>query len=97
MSIVPDSPQAPPGPLPVPLPVITPSRVAAALCLLVPIVAELWVSSYARLTPRLDGIPFFYWYQLLWVPLSAVFTICAYLLVTRDEKQRKALREGARR
>ncbi|MDH6112737.1 hypothetical protein P3T36_002456 [Kitasatospora sp. MAP12-15] len=95
MSTVPDAPQAPPGAPPV----ITPSRVAAAVCLLVPIVAELWVSSYARLTPRLDGIPFFYWYQLLWVPLSAVFTVGAYLLITREEKQRKALRlrEGALR
>ncbi|WP_035798124.1 DUF3311 domain-containing protein [Kitasatospora mediocidica] len=93
MSIVPDAPQAPPGQLPV----ITAPRVLAAVCLLVPIVAELWVSSYARLTPRFDGIPFFYWYQLLWVPLSAVFTISAYLLITREERQRKALRGGVPR
>lgn len=94
MSTDPNAPQAPP---PGPLPVITPSRVAAALCLLVPIVAPLWVSSFNKLTPKLGGIPFFYWYQLLWVPLSAVFTVTAYLLISREEKQRKALREGGER
>ncbi|WP_406202961.1 DUF3311 domain-containing protein [Kitasatospora sp. NBC_01560] len=79
-------------------PAVTPERVLAALALLVPIVAMLWVSSYDKTAPDVGGVPFFYWYQLLWVPVSAVFTVAAYLLITRDEKARKAARKagGAR-
>jgi len=77
-----------------PIPAVTPERVLAGLSLLVPIVAMLWVSSYAKATPELGGMPFFYWYQLLWVPASAVFTVAAYLLINRDEKARKAAAQG---
>ncbi|GAA2985061.1 DUF3311 domain-containing protein [Streptomyces lactacystinicus] len=76
---------------------MTPERVLAGLALLVPIVAMLWVSSYDKSEPAVAGVPFFYWYQLLWVPVSAVFTVAAYLLITRDEKARKAARTGGAR
>jgi hypothetical protein len=78
------------------LPAVTPERVLAGISLAVPIVAMLWVSSYAKLTPALGGMPFFYWYQILWIPASAIFTGAAYLLLSRDEKQRKAARGGER-
>ncbi|MCD0482866.1 DUF3311 domain-containing protein [Streptacidiphilus sp. ASG 303] len=77
--------QAPPGRPPV----VTPVRVLAGLCLVAPFVATLWVSSYADTSPDLGGVPFFYWYQLLWVPLSALLTVSAYLLVRREERQRR--------
>ncbi|MEV7118466.1 DUF3311 domain-containing protein [Kitasatospora griseola] len=73
------------------LPVVSPARVLAGLCLLVPIVVVLWVPSYSKTDPALGGMPFFYWYQLMWVPLSAVFTTSAYLLLRRDEAARKAV------
>ncbi|MFE5581567.1 DUF3311 domain-containing protein [Kitasatospora sp. NPDC056531] len=76
------------------LPPVTPERVLAGLALAVPVVTVLWVSSYAKLTPAFGGMPFFYWYQILWIPVSAVFTGAAYLLLGRDEKQRKAVRGG---
>jgi membrane protein implicated in regulation of membrane protease activity len=50
--------------------------------LALPIVALLWVASYAKDTPRLWGFPFFYWYQFLWVFLAAICTSIAYRLVT---------------
>lgn len=56
--------------------------------LLAPFVALLWVSSYAKDSPRLWGFPFFYWYQFLWVIISAVLTWIAYLLVRRAERRR---------
>jgi hypothetical protein len=80
-----------------PVPAVTPERVLAGLALLVPIVAMLWVSSYDKTDPAVAGVPFFYWYQLLWVPVSAVFTVAAYLLITRDEKARAAARQGGAR
>ncbi len=70
-------------------PVITPARVVVALCLTVPWVAMLWVDSYARVEPTLIGIPFFFWYQLLWVLLSGVFLAIAYVLVRRDRRTRR--------
>ena len=59
------------------------------ICLIVPFVAMLWVSSYSRITPEFIGIPFFYWYQMLWVPVSSALTFTAYLLVRREERARK--------
>jgi hypothetical protein len=48
------------------------------LLFLVPIVATLWVPFYDRAEPALAGIPFFYWYQLLWVPLAALIFFVIY-------------------
>jgi len=47
------------------------------------VIAVLWVPWYARATPTLFGVPFFYWYLMLWVPLSAVCSGVVYLK-TRD-------------
>ena len=33
---------------------------------------------YNKIEPTLMGIPFFYWFQLLWVIVSAVFTAVVY-------------------
>ena len=41
------------------------------LLLLLPFIALLWIPFYNRELPALFGFPFFYWYQLLWVPLTA--------------------------
>jgi hypothetical protein len=71
-------------------PVVTPLRVAVGACLFVPFVALMWVSSYSRTEPTLGGLPFFYWYQMLWVLVSAVMTVVAYKLVQRDEAARRA-------
>jgi hypothetical protein len=60
----------------------------AGLLLVAPFVALLWVTSYAKESPRLLGFPFFYWYQFLWVILSAGLTWAAYLLVRRVERRR---------
>jgi membrane protein implicated in regulation of membrane protease activity len=75
-------------------PVITPTRVVIGLCLFVPFIAMLWVGSYARVEPTFIGLPFFYWYQMLWVPLSAVLAMTAYKLVKREDAKRRAQREG---
>ena len=68
-------------------PVVTPARVVAGVCLIIPFIALLWVNSYSRLTPRFIGIPFFYWYQLLWVPVASALTYTAYVLVRREERK----------
>ncbi len=52
----------------------------ARLLLLLPFIGILWVSFYNRLEPVLGGVPFFYWYQLLWVLLSAAIVAVVYLV-----------------
>ncbi|MCX5385562.1 DUF3311 domain-containing protein [Streptomyces sp. NBC_00083] len=69
-------------------PVITPVRVVIALCLVAPFVAMMWVSSYAKADPKLGGIPFFYWYQMLWVLISTALTMLAYKLWQHDQRSR---------
>ena len=76
-------------------PVVTPVRVVIALCLVAPFVAMLWVGSYAKTDPTFIGIPFFYWYQMLWVLLSTVLTVTAHQLWRRDQRARTSAKEGA--
>ncbi|MFJ3822368.1 DUF3311 domain-containing protein [Streptomyces nodosus] len=77
--------------------VVTPLRVAIALCLSAPFAAMLWVGSYARTDPAFIGIPFFYWYQMLWVLISTALTLTAYQLWKRDQRARAGRKGGAER
>src|SRR5579863_6006456 len=43
-------------------------------------------SVYGRAAPKLFGIPFFYWFQLLWIIVGMVVTGIAYLLVERADR-----------
>jgi hypothetical protein len=54
------------------------------LLLLVPFVAMFWVPSYNRIEPEWGGIPFFYWYQLLWIPIAAGLTLIVYFATHRQ-------------
>jgi hypothetical protein len=52
----------------------------ARLLLLLPFIAMLWVASYNAVEPSIAGVPFFYWYQLLWVLLGAAIVAFVYML-----------------
>jgi hypothetical protein len=56
------------------------------LCLLLPWVALLWVPSYNSDAPELLGIPFFYWYQMLWILLGSLCILPVYLFEERRGK-----------
>ncbi|MER6069886.1 DUF3311 domain-containing protein [Streptomyces sp. NPDC001852] len=75
-------------------PVVTPVRVIIALCLVAPFVAMLWVGSYAETDPAFIGIPFFYWYQMLWVLISTALTMTAHQLWKRDQRSRASRKGG---
>jgi membrane protein implicated in regulation of membrane protease activity len=64
------------------------------ILILAPIVATLWVPFYARSKPTVAGFPFFYWYQLMWVPIVAVTSGLAYAIV-RSGRARVAAGRGA--
>jgi hypothetical protein len=59
---------------------------AIYLLLLVPFAAVLWVPFYNRAEPALFGIPFYYWYQMLWVVLGAAALVPVYLYEERHRK-----------
>jgi Protein of unknown function (DUF3311) len=67
-----------------PLPGAT--KVMAGVLLAIPLVALAIVPSYAKRTPELWGMPFFYWYQFLWVFIASAFTWAAYVLITRARR-----------
>jgi hypothetical protein len=54
---------------------------AATVLVLVGVAGTLWVPIYARSTPKWGPFPFFYWYQLLWVPAIAILSWLVYLLL----------------
>jgi hypothetical protein len=53
------------------------------LLLLIPFVAVLWVPFYSGAEPALAGIPYFYWYQFLWIVITAVLTAVVYFATRR--------------
>jgi hypothetical protein len=48
------------------------------LLLALPFAGLLYPPLYARHDPELFGFPFFYWYQLAWVPVTALLTVVVY-------------------
>jgi hypothetical protein len=71
---------------------VRPADWIAGVLLAVSVVVPLLVSTYAKDEPRLWGFPFFYWYQLLWVFISATTVSISYQLVMREERKRRAAR-----
>jgi hypothetical protein len=61
-------------------------RNAAYLLLILPFIATLIPSIYNRADPTLFGLPFFYWYQLAWVVITAgILGLVVYLTRQRDD------------
>jgi uncharacterized protein DUF3311 len=50
------------------------------LLLLIPFIALCWPPFYNFRDPELAGIPFFYWFQLLWIVITAIITAVVYFL-----------------
>jgi hypothetical protein len=75
----------------------SPARYAAvAVMLAVAIIGALWVPIYARTMPMLRDFPFFYWYQLILVPVTALLCWISYLLL-RNKRAAPGQPGGGRR
>ena len=63
--------------------------IAITVVLAASVIATLWVPFYNHLSPAFRDFPFFYWYQLMWVPIVAILSAVAYLLsrVARRESE----------
>ncbi|MER6807966.1 DUF3311 domain-containing protein [Spirillospora sp. NPDC000708] len=58
-------------------------KAVAGVLLVVPFAVYLAVPTYAKDGPHVAGFPFFYWWQLLWVVLTAVCIGSAHLLTRK--------------
>ncbi len=56
------------------------NRRAFLLLLIVPFIVLLWPPFYNFTEPRLFDIPFFYWFQLMWVIITAIITAVVYFV-----------------
>jgi len=54
------------------------------LLLLIPLVGTLPPMFYNSVDPKIGGMPFFYWYQLLWIPISVAITYVVYQATRGD-------------
>lgn len=57
------------------------ARGVVAVLLLVAIGGTLVVPIYARSLPKIGAFPFFYWYQLVWVPVVAIMCGLCYIVL----------------
>ncbi|MGC8537739.1 MAG: DUF3311 domain-containing protein [Candidatus Micrarchaeia archaeon] len=65
-------------------------KVIAAILIIIPFIAYLALPLYNTEFPEVYGLPFFYWYQIIWLPISgALFYIAAVLI---DSGRKKAKR-----
>jgi len=64
--------------------------IVSGILLVFGITMPLIVPMYARMDPEFLGIPFFYWYQMLWVFIDAFLLWIVYMIVTREDKRRRA-------
>jgi hypothetical protein len=64
--------------------------IVIAVLLAASLVGTLWVPFYNHTSPELGGFPFFYWYQLMWVPIVAILSFAAYLLSRLGRRGRAA-------
>jgi hypothetical protein len=70
--------------------------IVAGILLAIAILVPLVVPAYSMDKPRLAGIPFFYWYQMLWVPITAGLAGISYRLVTTEDRRRREVARGTR-
>ena len=68
--------------------------VISGVLLVAAIVLPLLVPMYAHADPHLFNFPFFYWYQMMWVPICAILIGISYWLMTAEDKRRRAAVKG---
>jgi len=67
------------------------NNIAKFIMLVIPYVfMTVGFTIYDRVQPEIGGWPFFYWYQLMWIFIAAIFTFSVYTIETREHKARGA-------
>jgi uncharacterized RDD family membrane protein YckC len=72
--------------------------VVIVVLLVIPLLALLAIPTYNAINPNLGGVSFFYWYQILWMPLGALlYYIAAVLWNNKEKSGARAVGASARR
>ena len=50
------------------------------LLLIIPFIVLLWPPFYSFRNPTFIGIPFFYWFQMLWIIITSIITAVVYFV-----------------
>jgi len=58
------------------------------------VILPLWVGLYDKDEPRLGGWPFFFWFQMALIILSAVLTVIAFALSRAADRKDREWRAG---
>jgi hypothetical protein len=68
--------------------------VIAGILLSIAILVPLFVPAYSSDEPRLAGMPFFYWYQMTWIPVTAGLVGISYWVVAKEDRRRREAVRG---
>ena len=69
-------------------------KVVAAILIIIPFIAYLALPLYNTEFPEVYGLPFFYWYQIIWLPISGVLFYIAAVLIDSGRKKAKGRRSS---
>jgi hypothetical protein len=58
-----------------------------AWLLIIPLIAMVFPQLFNFRAPAIGGVPFFYWYLLLWIPLTAFLTWVVYYQGPSDQSK----------
>lgn len=68
--------------------------IITGILLTIAVVVPLLVPAYSVAEPRLAGMPFFYWYQMMWIPVTAGLVGTSYWLVGKEDRRRREAVRG---
>ncbi|WP_254785520.1 DUF3311 domain-containing protein [Arthrobacter sp. ok362] len=63
--------------------------IVTGILLTIAIVVPLFVPAYSVAEPSLAGMPFFYWYQMAWIPITSALIGISYWLVSKEDRRRR--------
>jgi hypothetical protein len=74
---------------------IKPTGITLAVLILIPSTVNLLVPLYNKEMPDIIGIPFFYWFQTIWLVVCSGFYLAFAFFMKKDEWKKNASTEPA--
>ena len=72
-------------------------KVVAAILIIIPFIAYFLLPAYNAQYPEAFGLPLFYWYQIVWLPISGIMFYIAAVLIDMGHKRAAPVPPGTRR
>ena len=72
-------------------------KIVAGILILIPFVAYFILPLYNSQYPEAFGLPFFYWYQIIWLPISGIMFYIAAVLIDSGGSAKNSARAGRKR